>query len=849
VSSSDPPAAPAPAPLHREALEHLRAGRAAQAEALCRAALQADAADAEAAQLLGVIALQHNKYAAAVPWFERALQARPDHAQAHNNLGTALQALGRTAAAIAAFRRALALRPAYAEAYNNLGSALLVAGEAAEAERALGESLRLRPGHPRALYNLGNALAALGRLEAAAESYARALQAKPDFAEAVNNLGGTLYRLGRHAEAERLYQRAFALRPQAAQAQFNLALLAELRDDPAEALERYRAAAALEPGNPDAHNNLGNVLRRQGRLREAEQAYRAALAAAPGHAAARNNLGNVLRDQGRLDEAGAWYASALGGAPGEAGAAEACVNMAGIVRERGRPQEALDWLQRALTARPGFAEAYLQLGNLMQELGRREDAVAAYRRALELRADYPEALAGLLHQSQHLCDWRRFDELAARLRGIVAERQDARVPPFAALALDFSPAEQLRCATSWSRLGFAPLAALRGPLGLDRAAPRAADGRIRVGYLSGDFRAHPVAYLATGLLELHDRGRFEVLGYGTGPDDGSAERARMIAACDRYTELRGVAYEAAARGIHGDGVDILVDLTGYTQWGRAGILALRPAPVQVNFLGFPGTLGAPWMDYLIADDVLVPAGAEAAYAEKIVRLPLHQPNDHRRPRPGAATRAAQGLPEAGFVFCCFNQTFKILPRVFDVWMRLLRELPGSVLWLAESNGGVAANLRREAAARGVDPARLVFAPWIQGDLARHYARVALADLFLDTAPFNANATASDALWCGVPVLTCAGETFASRAAASLLTAAGLAGLVTRSLEEYEARALQLARTPALLAGLRAALAGPVASSRLFDAARFARSLEAAFEAMHRVRIEGRAPSDLRIPAS
>lgn len=826
------------------ALERLKAGDLARAEALYRDILRADPAQPAALQFLGVIALQHSNYAAAAQWLEKAVQARPGYAQAHNNLGTALQALGRTTAAIAAFRRALALNPAYAEALNNLGSALHVAGDFAAAERCLHEALEARPGNARAHYNLANTLKALGRLEESAASFERALALKPDFAEAANNLGGILHKLGRYAEAERHYQRVFELRPESAQPQFNLAKLAQEQADPEEAMRRYRAAIELEPRNADARNNLGNVLRAQGRLEEAEACYRAALAIAPGHAAARNNLGNILRDLGRLEEAREWYAKAL---QIEAGPAEAYANMADILREKGRPQEALRWLQQALEARPDFPEAYCQLGQLLQEQGRREEAVACFRRALESRPDYPEALAGLLHQMQHLCDWSRFDELSQRMRRLIAAGGDARLPPFAMLALELGPAEQLRCAANWARLGFGPLAALRARLGF---APRpAAAEKLRVGYLSGDFRAHPVAHLCTGLLELHERARFEVTGYGIGPDDASAARARMIRACDRYADLRGLSHEAAARAIHADGIDILVDLSGYTQWSRPAILALRPAPVQVNFLGFPGTLGADFADYLVADRFVVPPGAEAHYAEKIAFLPSYQPNDQRRPAPGAAARAAHGLPADAFVFCCFNQSFKILPRQFDAWMRLLAALPGSVLWFTQSNAGVPGNLRREAAARGVDPARLVFAPWLAGDVADHYARLGLADLFLDTAPYNAHATASDALWAGLPVLTCPGETFASRVAGSLLSALGLPELIAGSGAQYERRALELARDPAALAALRAKLARRRAESALFDTARYVRSLERAYREMHRRRLAGEPPASFEVSGS
>jgi protein O-GlcNAc transferase len=782
--------------------------------------------------------LSSGEFGQAESIYRQIIAAVPGHAPAHNNRGIALQRLARGGEAIASFRRAIELKPDYVEARNNLGSALDAAGAAGEAVACLQEALRLRAGHAPTHYNLGNALKTLGRLEAAVVQYQEALRLKPDFAGAANNLGGVLQKLGRFAEAEELYRQLAAAGRGDARVHYNLGALAQLQADAATALENYRRALELDPRNADAHNNLGNVLRGFGRLDEAADHYRQALALAPDHAEARNNLGNSLRDGGRLDEAREWYEKALAADPAQA---EACANMASVLKEKGQPDQAMRWLRRALELKPNFPEALYNLGNLMQEHGRRAEAIACYENALKAKPDYPEALCGLLHQRLHVCHWAGFEDLQARVRALTT-RGNARMPPFALLGLELSPAEQLAAARNWARTGFGPLAALRARMGLERSVePKR---RLRIGYLSADFRAHPVAYLSAGLFELHDRASFEVHGYGCGPDDGSAMRKRMIEACDRFTDVRGRSYEDCARAIHADGIDILVDLVGYTQWSRPEILALRPAPVQVNFLGFPGTLGADFMDYIVADDFLIPEHSRPHYSEAAAYLPSYQPNDQRRPRPGRATRAEHDLPADAFVFCCFNQTFKILPATFDVWMRLLQGVPGSVLWLTRSNEQVAGNLRREAAARGVDPQRLVFAKWIQDDLEQHYARVALADLFLDTYPFNANATASDALWCGVPVLTRAGETFISRAAGGLLTQLELPELITHSPTEYERRALELARAPAALASLRERLFHRSNTARLFDTARYVGTLESLYRAMWERRIAAQPPTAL-----
>jgi predicted O-linked N-acetylglucosamine transferase (SPINDLY family) len=370
--------------------------------------------------------------------------------------------------------------------------------------------------------------------------------------------------------------------------------------------------------------------------------------------------------------------------------------------------------------------------------------------------------------------------------------------------------------------------------------------RIRLAYLSADFRVHACSFLLAGLFEHHDRGRFETIAISFGDDDQSEMRSRVMAAFEHFIDVRNQGDLEVARLMRGLEVDIAVDLTGHTLSSRTGILAQRPAPVQVNYLGFPGTMGAPYMDYLIADAVVVPPGQEAHYAEKIVYLPeCFQANDDRR-GVGAMkpTRSAAGLPGSGFVFCCFNNSYKITPSLFERWLRLLKAVPGSVLWLFASRPVVVQNLRAEARRRGADPGQLVFAEALP--YADYLARMQLADLFLDTLPFNGGTTASDALWAGVPVLTCPGEAFASRMAASLLSAIGLPELITHSLEEYESLALELARNPQRLAEIKSKLARNRDTYPLFDTDRFRRHIEAAYTTMWERYQRGEPPASFAV---
>jgi predicted O-linked N-acetylglucosamine transferase (SPINDLY family) len=373
--------------------------------------------------------------------------------------------------------------------------------------------------------------------------------------------------------------------------------------------------------------------------------------------------------------------------------------------------------------------------------------------------------------------------------------------------------------------------------------------KLRIGYLSGDFRLHPLAFLISELIELHDRSRFEVFAYSYAIDDHTAERKRLERAFDQFVDIRPISQQEAAKRIHADAIDILVDLTGFTQGSRSGIVALRPAPIKVSWLGFPGTMGgfegAPFFDYLISDAFITPPEQADCYAEQLVLMPdCYQPNDRKRPVGLSPTRAESGLPEQGFVFCCFNQTFKIMPQVYDIWMNILNSVPGSVLWFLECNRWAKENLRCEAQLRGVNPDRLIFAPRVPVD--QHLARHVLADLFLDTLPYNAHTTTSDALWMGLPVLTCAGETFASRVAASLLRAANLPQLITHTLQDYEARAITLVSNPAELATIRQKLITDKQYLPLFDAQRFARHLERAYQAMWQTHQTGHSPQAIKL---
>ena len=692
-------------------------------------------------------------------------------------------------------------------------------GAVAEAAPLYRRVLEIAPTNNVACTNLAAIATQAGDFDEAEAMFRRAVELKPDAAEAHYNLGFILQEQGKLDAAIEVYRRALALRPDMPQAYTNIGVALQHQGKLDEAVAAFRRAIAGNPNHADAYFNLGAVLRLQNHVDEAAAAYRRVVELDPSHAAARNNLALILSEAGELRAAEAMQRQAVGLWPDYA---EGHNNLGALLLDQGRPLEALDGLGAALKLKPDYPEAYLNMGNALRELGSLGEAIDAYRRAIALRPTYAEALAQLVYHRARACDWSDTGAEAALLSAV--RQNAARIPPFTLIATAATAADHLICARKWVEHFVVP----EQQVYAHHAAPRS--GRLRIGYLSSDFHDHATAYLIAELIERHDRDRFEIHGYSYGPDSGGAMRARLVSAFDRFTDIDALSHRDAAARIRADDIDILVDLKGHTHRARPKILAFRPAPVQVNYLGFPGTMGAPFIDYIVADDFIVPRDRQTLYAEKLAYLPgCYQPNDTRREIAAAPGRAACGLPAQGFVFCAFNNSFKITPAFFAIWMRLLQQVPGSVLWLLESNALVRRNLSAAAAAAGVDPGRLVFAPILPH--GQHLARHRHADLFLDTLPCNAHTTASDALWAGLPVLTCAGETFAGRVAGSIVRAAGLSELVASSPRDYEALALALAREPARLAGIRSRLGVGRANLPLFDTAKRTHDLEALYARM------------------
>ncbi len=731
----------------------------------------------------------------------------------------------------------LKARPDHVDALRLLGLLRQQQGDNDEAMRLIGAALKLSPRSFEVLCNFAGILFALGRHEEALASYDQALAITPDHPETLYNRGTVLLNLGRNEEALAAFDRALAHNPDHPEILVNRGTALSQLERAEEALEMFDKVLAIDPGHAIAFANRAAPLKLLGRHEEALEIHRRILDRNPDDAAALNDCIGALMLLGHPEDALAIFDKLLAAAPDRL---EVLRQRADVRRALGRHDQAVEDYDRLLAASARDAEALFSRAKSLWALGKREAAMESYDQARAL--DHPRALGDLAMCRMRVADWSRAGELADRLRLEIAVGKI--VDPFVTLVFGLHPRDQLKAASRYVRTRVP-----EPPRPFIHSTAPAAD-KLRVAYLSSDFRQHPVGVAITELFERHDKAAFETIGVSFGADDASETRARIVAAFDRFHDVASASDWAIAKLLHDLEVHIVVALNGLTGGCRPAVLAHRPAPIQVSYLGYAGTMGADFVDYILADATVQPFDQQPFFAEKIVHLPdcYHANDATRRISPQTPSRSELGLPDRGFVFCCFNQAYKIAAPMFDVWMRLLARVEDSVLWLTKMDELTHANLRREAAARGIDPDRLIFAPRIDR-IADHLARQRVADLFLDTSPYNAHSTTCDALFAGLPVVTCLGSTFPGRVAASMLTAAGLPQLVTQSLDEYEALALKLATDPALLRSMQRKLKDNRATCPLFDGDRFRRGIEAAYKTMWDIYRRGERPRSFRVESS
>ena len=601
-----------------------------------------------------------------------------------------------------------------------------------------------------------------------------------------------------------------------------------------EAIKAYKKALAIKPDYAEAHNNMGNAFKEQSNLEEAIEAYNKALAIKPDYAEAYYNMGNTFKEQGKLEERREAYKKALAIKPDYA---EAHNNMGNVLKDQGKLKEAIVSFEKALSLKHDYAEPYFSIGDALNENGKLEEAVEAYTRALSIK---PASVyvAQKLHTQAHMCDWLAMNEDLPSLKALGIEGQS--VSPFTVLSLEDVPERHRLRSELYARENF-----LQKPLP-SPAMPSKKPDKLRIGYFSTDYREHPVAYLIAKVLEQHNRNEFEVFGYSLHGNQQFEIRQRLINSFDRFLDVQKLSNKDIACKARQDGIDIAIDLNGYTQNARTKIFAYRAAPIQINYLGFPGTTGADFMDYIVADRHIIPPENQKYFNEKILYLPnTYMPTDNDRELSNRhMTRRDMGLPEDAFVFCCFNNNYKITSSEFDIWMRLLNKIEGSILWLRQSNQWSELNIKKEAQRRKVDPERVVFAGSVP--VAEHLARQRLADLFIDTFSFNAHTTATEALWTGLPVVTKMGQGFAARVAGSLLNSVGLPELITKNEHDYEMLILELATNQSKLSKIRKKLAANLLEQPLFDTEQYTKHIEDGYQQAYQNYFEGNPPKTITV---
>ena len=840
--------------LLQQAFNFHQRGELDRAQELYRQAAESGTRDHRAYHMWGVLRSQRGDHVKAIELIAKALSIAPNDFGAHSNHGLALAGAQRYDDAIASYDRAIAIKPDFYQAHYSRGIALANLKRFGEAISSFRSALKLRPKDAPILYGLGLSLEAIGKFEEAIAHYDRALELAPRLPDGWDTRGNALHALKRDGEALASYDKALSINPTSARTHYNrgIALAAMKRHE--EAIASYDHALGADPKMSVAWTNRGSSLIALRRLPEAIKSFDAALAIDEDSVTALTGKAAAFHYRGDYQHSLSICAQALARQPK---ATHPLLVKAQNLYAMAQNAQALAAFDAVLAIQPDDADAWNGRGAVLHTLGRYDDALASFERALTARPDFPDALNShalllkvhrgdygialtelkrslaldpaqpfipgeLLHLKMQAGDWSSLAEEKTRLdEGVRAGLPIVR--PFIYQAVSDNPADLQKCARIFSGRLFAD----RGRSVFEVRSHK----KIRLGYVSGEFKEHATADLMAGLYERHDRDRFEVIAIdNTGPND-SPMRKRLEAAFDQMLDISQLGDEESSQLIRSQEIDILINLNGYFGAPRTALFAQRSAPIQVNYLGFPGTLGAAFMDYIIADRIVIPEQDKVFYDEKVVWLPhSYQANDDRRAVPALApTRADAGLPENAFIFCSFNQSYKLTPDTFASWMRILKATPGSVLWLLDGLAPLADNLRPAAEQLGVSGHRILFAPFVAAE--KHRERLACANLFLDSLPCNAHTTASDALWAGLPLLTCRGSSFSGRVAASLLQAIGLPELITETSEQFESLAIRLAKASDELNALRMKLRANRLDAPLFNTDLFRTQIEAAYTRM------------------
>ncbi|KAF3456705.1 hypothetical protein FNV43_RR01359 [Rhamnella rubrinervis] len=827
----------------------------------------------------------------AIRYYLIAIELRPNFADAWSNLASAYLRKGRFNEAAQCCRQALALNPHLVDAHSNMGNLMKAQGLVQEAYNCYVEALRIQPNFAVAWSNIGGLFMEAGDLNRALQYYKEAVKLKPTFSDACLNLGNVYKALGMRQDAIVCFQRALQVRPDLAMAYGNLASIYYEQGNLEMAILNYKRAIACDSGFLEAYNNLGNALKDAGKADEAVQCYRQCLALQPSHPQALTNLGNIYMEWNMMSAAASCYKATLSVTTGLSApfnnlaiiykqqgnyvdaiscynevlridplAADALVNRGNTYKEVGRVNEAIQDYVRAINIRPSMAEAHANLASAYKDSGHVEAAIKSYKQALFLRPDFPEATCNLLHTLQCVCDWddreNKFIEVEGILRRQIKMSLIPSVQPFHAIAYPIDPMLALEISRKYA--AHCSLIAARyslPPFNYPAPLPikgEGRSGRLRVGYVSSDFGNHPLSHLMGSVFGMHNRENVEVFCYALSANDGSEWRLRIQSEAEHFIDVSSMSSDMIARLINEDKIHILVNLNGYTKGARNEIFSMQPAPIQISYMGFPGTTGADYIHYLVTDEFVSPPRFSHIYSENLVHLPhCYFVNDYKQKNCDVLDlkcqpkRSSYGLPEDKFIFACFNQLYKMDPDIFNTWCNILRRVPNSALWLLRFPAAGETRLRNYAAQRGVQPDQIIFTDVaLKGE---HIKRSALADLFLDTPLCNAHTTGTDILWAGLPMVTLPLEKMATRVAGSLCLATGIGEeMIVNSLKEYEEKAVSLALNRPKLQDLTNRLKAARLTCPLFDTPRWVRNLERAYFKMWNLYCNGQHPQPFKV---
>eukprot|EP00698_Gefionella_okellyi_P025317 TRINITY_DN9239_c0_g1_i1.p1 TRINITY_DN9239_c0_g1~~TRINITY_DN9239_c0_g1_i1.p1 ORF type:complete len:943 (-),score=155.89 TRINITY_DN9239_c0_g1_i1:1066-3804(-) len=851
-----------------------------------RRALAIDPRLAEAHGNLGNCLKDKGDMVGAIRSYEAALDIKPSFTDAHTNLAAAYAENSQFHLAILHYQKALELQPQHTDALNNLGNLFKHQGQLNEARDCYIQAISYRPNFAAAHSNLASVYRDQGLLDLALQHFALAITHDPNLADAYSNMGNVYKDMGKWDLAQKCYEQAIVLRPTFAIAHGNLASVFVDRGEYDRAIVTYLHAIALDGTQPDfydniglayrgkgeladattahqhalalnpnrAHtcNNLGNVLKERGLLREAMEAYLTALQLAPQFAAAHSNLANVYREQGRHQLAIDHYRAALELNPMFA---DAYSNMGNVFKDQGRMNEAIEYYRKAISLNPNFADAHSNLASVYKDTGKLTDAIDSYRHALTLKPFFPDAFCNLLHCLQMICAWRDRDVMIGQLYDTINKQlamgQAPSVQPHHALVYPLDRETILMLSKAYAAQ-VKRNAACFPPLTIPHARTLSPEGRIRIGYVSSDFGNHPLSDLMGSVFGMHDRTRFEVFCFALLPDDGHRNYARIRSEVEHFIDISAVSIEQSAALVNAQQIHILINLNGYTKGARNELFALQPAPIQVSYMGFPGTTGADFIQYLITDRITSPPETQNCYTEFLAYMPhCYFVTDYKQSfrfvldPAQCPTRAQIGLPEDKFVFYCANQLYKIDQQTFDVWCNILKRVPNSVLWLLRFPPIGEPFVLAEAHARGIEPGRIIFTD--QAIKEMHLKRSTLADLFLDTPVCNGHTTACDVLWAGVPIVTMPLEKMASRVAASVVANLGCPEMIVNSYADYENLAVQLATTPQMMAAWKHKVRSLRETAPLFDTALWVKEVEAVYTSMWNIHASGAPPRTFEQP--